>query len=173
MKTSVLCLCSIGVNCLWRPLDYVIVFLLCMNNHVYFVYVCVCTYTCMYTHIYIHSNIVLSFFWKLIEILCHFFVFGLYLLWIETYAKGCSLLCFLLGFVVFLMYFSMNSNPLLISVAGYPLWLRVTRNSSWLVCRRFLLVATVPILWARVSGMDFLLFWWVITLKMEVSLGVC
>ena len=50
---------------------------------------------------------------------------GLFLLWVATYARVFPVLCFFSFRCSFLGTFSANSNPLFISVVGYPLWCRV------------------------------------------------
>ena len=76
------------------------------------------------------------------EVVLDFFIFcsGLFLLYVETYANGSSVLCFLFARSSFTVFFSANSNPYLISVIGYPLWWRVTCNFTSRVCLIFLLV---------------------------------
>ena len=53
---------------------------------------------------------------------------GLFLLWVATYTTGFSLLCFL-GFLNSPWGIYSNSNPLFITVVGYPLWCRVVCSS--------------------------------------------
>ena len=69
------------------------------------------------------------------------------LLYIERYAKGSSLLCFL-GVVVLLIVFSTNSNPLFINVVWDPRSWSVTRNFSMRIFQRLLLVTMMDILHA-------------------------
>ena len=52
-----------------------------------------------------------------------------FLLYVATYARGFSLLCFFGLLNSLCGIFSANSNSLFISVVGYPLWFRIVCSS--------------------------------------------
>ena len=66
--------------------------------------------------------------------------YWLFLLYVKTYAKGCLLVCFFWVLSSSNGIFSANSNPLFISIEGYPIWWMVTCNYSRWVCQWFLFV---------------------------------